>query len=240
MYDQKGNKKSFNDSGFINNENDFNINYNHFKNDNFFIDASTLYSVHPQSFDQLKNTKDIDPYFIILKRDPFKRAVSHYLYSISRGEEFRQFDVALSDEINGKDEDWLLGGYLKGSDSSECERKIIKNWGKSRLITANIDSDDVFSETFFSTVIAFLNLHNFNFDFTTRANSLAFSQNKIIKEFRILLKRIRQLNPLLLDNKFTRTLFEKFMKAIPVSDKNIYEQFEMYKGQYEKLFYQNK
>lgn len=232
MFDNKGNKIPFGKCGFINSETAFNRNYNEFKEKKTFIDGSTLYAVHPTSIDYIASQKEIDPYFIILKRDPFKRAISHYLYSISRGEEYRSFERALADEKNKKYPTWLLGGYLKGSSSRECEEKIKFYWGTEKLIVADIDNENIFNDSYMSSIINFLNLQNFNFNYNVQSNSLVYTENKVIEYLRISLKRLRQQNPLIIDNKITRFLFEIFMKSIP-NTKNIYEEY----GQYEELYY---
>jgi len=235
MFNRKGEKVPFDKSGFINTKKEFNANYNGFKDDCIYIDGSTLYASHHDSINEIHKQKDIDPYFIILKRDPFKRAVSHYLYSVSRGEEFRKFDEALNDEKNGLHQNWLLKGYLAGSDSSECEDKIKELWGESRLITVNIDTDNVFSQSFMNQVLANLNLDNFLFDFQETANTLTYATNPVMREIRIIFKRVRQLNPALFDNKFTRVFFNAFMKSI-ASDKDIYKQYMQYESLYYELF----
>lgn len=235
MFDRKGRHIPFKKSGFVNSYDEFLANYDGFTENKIFIDGSTLYAVHTNSIDEIARQQDIDPYFIILKRDPFKRAVSHYLYSVSRGEEYRKFDQALHDEQNGKFKYWLLGGYIAGSDSKQCEEKIKKYWGAGRLIVADIDKDDIFSSLFMEKVLSFLGLPSFNFDFNTQANALTYTENPVMKEIRIVMKKVRQLNPSLVDNKITRPLFEKFMKSIPVN-KDVYAEYESYRSLYEDMF----
>jgi hypothetical protein len=239
MFDREGNKITFQNSGFLSAKSDFNRNYLHFREAKFFIDGSTLYAANHEAIDQIFKEKDIDPYFIILKRDPFKRALSHFLYSVSRGEEFRTFKRALEDEIDQKYPYWLLKGYLAGSDSSHCENKIIHYWGQSKLLTADIDKNEVFTNQFMRRITDFMCIHHFDFDFTEKANALVYSDNKFMTEIRILLKRIRQLNPAILDNKITRSFFEWFMKKMRTS-KNIYEENDVFKDYYNELFYKGK
>jgi hypothetical protein len=235
LFDKKGNKIPFGRCGFINSEKEFNKNYNQFRDNGIFIDGSTLYSVHPESINQIAAKKDIDPYFIILKRDPFKRAVSHYLYSISRGEEFRSFEEALADERNKKYSKWLLGGYIRGSSLKECEEKIKFHWGTEKLIVADIDNEKVFSKNFMSAVIKLLDLKSFDFNYNIQSNNLVYTENKTIQYLRICFKKARQRNPLMIDNKVTRFLFERFMKLIP-DGSDVYRKYEQYKDLYSNYF----
>lgn len=236
MFDRRGKKIPFNKSGFIYTTEAFEANYKNFKSNKVFIDGSTLYVAHTQAIDEIYKQQDIEPFFIILKREPFKRAISHYLYSVSRGEEFRKFDDALQDEKKGLHKQWLLKGYMAGSNSFTCEEKIKAYWGEDHLLTADIDNEDVFSNDFMKKVLNFLDLNTFRFDFSEQANSLSYSDNKFLNEVRILMKRVRQINPLLLDNKLTRKAFNGFMKKMPLKN-NVYAEYEMYRDLYNELFY---
>jgi len=239
MFNRKGEKVPFDKSGFINTKFNFEENYEGFKSGKIYIDGSTLYAVHHQSIDEIFKQKDINPYFIILKKDPFKRAVSHYLYSVSRGEEFRTFEQALNDEINGLYDKWLLGGYLSGSDSNACEEKIEKLWGNAKFISVDIDKDNVFCQEFMDKILSIFNLNDFSFDFSLMANSLTYTDNRIIKEMRIFFKRVRQVNPILMDNKLTRLFFNAFMKLVPVK-KDVYQEYDNYRDLYNKLYHLKK
>ncbi len=221
MFDRKGNHIPFEKCGFISTEKSFNENYNNFSDSKVFIDASTLYAVHPASIDEIHKQENIDPYFVILKRHPFKRALSHYLYSVSRAEEYREFEACLKDELEGKFINWMLGGYLAGSEPSVCIERIIKYWGKDRLIIGDLDSDEIFSSAFTNKVLKLLQLKEFPFNYNVQSNSLVVPSNKFLKEVRILLKRIRQINPLLIDNKITRVFFNNFMQLAHTDKTNV-------------------
>ena len=236
MFDRYGNHIPFEKCGFINTAKSFNENYNNFIDDKVFLDASTLYAVHPASIDEIHNQKNIDPYFIILKRHPFKRALSHYLYSVSRAEEYREFETCLQDELNGKFPDWLLGGYIAGSEPYPCIERIIKHWGKERLIIGDLDADEIFNSAFTDKVLHLLQLQHFSFNYNIQSNSLVVPSNKLFSEIRILLKKIRQINPLLIDNKITRTVFNNFMQLAP-TDKTKISKYENDTNL--KLFYMN-
>jgi len=228
MFNRKGKKHSFFKTGFISSIKDFEINYNNFNSEQIFIDGSTLYCVHLEALENLRNFADIDPYFIILRKDPFKRAVSHYLYSISRGEEFRTFDKALQDEVEGKYPKWLWGGYVAGSDSKKCENFIIENWGEHKLLSADIDEDNVFSDDYLRKIFSFLGVDYVSIDTSVKANPLIHIDNPLLMEFRILIKRIRQINPAIFDNRISRKLFNTFMKAVPVR-KNAAEELDKFR-----------
>lgn len=225
MFDRKGNHIPFEKCGFVNTAKSFNENYNNFIDDKVFLDASTLYAVHPASIDEIHNQKDIDPYFIILKRNPFKRALSHYLYSVSRAEEYREFETCLQDELDEKFKNWLLGGYIAGSAPYLCIERIINYWGEERLIIGDLDKDEIFNSVFTDKVLDLLQIQNFSFNYNIQSNSLVVSSNKLFSEIRILLKKIRQINPLLIDNKITRAVFNNFMQLAP-ADKTKINKYE--------------
>jgi hypothetical protein len=236
MFDRNGNHIPFEKCGFINTAKSFNENYNNFIDDKVFLDASTLYAVHPASIDEIHDQKNIDPYFVILKRHPFKRALSHYLYSVARAEEYREFKTCLQDELDGKFRNWLLGGYIAGSAPNLCIERIINYWGEERLIIGDLDADEIFSSAFTNKVLDLLQLQPFSFNYNVQSNSLVVSSNKLFSEIRILLKKIRQINPLLIDNKFTRTVFNNFMQLAP-ADKTKINKYENDTNL--KLFYMN-
>ena len=237
MFNKAGKKTSFKQSGFVTSEAEWLSLYDNFKEDKVYIDASTLYAVHHGSMDVLHKQKDIDPYFIILTRNPFKRALSHYLYSVSRGEEFRTFEQTLDDELEGKYKDWLLGGYLAGSLSTGCEEKILKYWGSEKLITASIDNENIFGNDFLKTITTMLGIPELEFSTDVHANSLTVTNNKFLSAVRIGMKRVRQINPHVFDNKLTRFVFNKFISNIQ-SDKDLYKSYAHLETVYiEKLEY---
>ena len=235
VFDRKGNRCRSDKYGFISTAHEFEKNYDNFSSDKIYIDGSTLYCVHLEALENIKKTPDIDPYFIILRKDPFKRAVSHYLFSKLRGEEFRPFDEALADEMDGKYPELFLGGYIAGSDSTRCENFIIENWGEDKLLSANIDEEKVFSDDYLKKIFGLLGVEYAQIDTSVKANPLTYITNPFLREFRIFLKGIRALNPRIFDNRVTRTLFNTFMKTVPVK-KDAPEDLEQYRDLFMKYF----
>jgi hypothetical protein len=160
----------------------------------------------------LKETNLFDPYFIIMNRDPFDRAFSHYKFSLSRGEEFRSFSKALEDERDGKYADWLLGGYVKGSKVGPIKKEVIRCFSESKLMEVDLRESDIFTKDFFRKVCCFLGLQDYEFNFDVYENASGVIENPILNKFRIFFRSLRQHNPYIFDNKITRYFFERFMK----------------------------
>jgi len=239
---QKNKKKQIDKAGFLLDFESYSKNYEDFKTSDFFLDASTLYSIHTSSIESIFEwlPPGWNAKFLVLDRDKFNRAVSHYNFSLEREEEYRDFEVAMDEEFNSTYDNWLLGGYLRGSNSDIVVSEILKYTEKSNIMVANIDDNKVFSQNFMQQVLTFLELDDFEFDFNVYNNTVVQIDNKILLKFRILLKKLRTVNPRLFDNPFTRSLFHSFIKIAKSkgsgADRGEFEHLrEKYMSFYEEL-----
>jgi hypothetical protein len=178
----------------------------------FLLDGSTLYSAHEGSFSSIAHAKDIEPFFFLLKRDPLKRAVSHYLFSRSRGEEYRTFMDALRDEQQGQHRNWILGGYLRGSKLYPAVEEILREFGQSRLKVVDIESTSIFSQQTMNRITQVLGISPYEFNFGVYPNKVPDLTGRYGRQLRIMARKARQINPLLVDNKLTRRIFEATLR----------------------------
>jgi hypothetical protein len=221
--DSNGNRVSFNKLGFCQSLNEYEENYktlNH-SNDGWFIDGSTLYSSHPDSIRVISTSyaKNRNLKFIVAFRESLNRAKSHYSFSLSRGEEYLGFHEALKAERNGVRNNWILNGYLEGGRISPVVEEIVDNFGIESLFLFDLDQVSIFSQDFMDDLCLFLNVNPQKFDFDVYQNGGEIPKGKILKSIRVAMRRVRQLNPRVFDNKFTRYFFNKFMQRIPKEEK---------------------
>jgi hypothetical protein len=164
-----GDNVSFSDSGYITTSSNYMTNFADFDNTEICLDGSTIYSLHCDDFiESVKKSpmlRGVEKKFIVGGRDPFERALSHYDFSVSRGEEFRSFERALLEEVEGQHSDWLLGGYIKGGQNQVVADKLIAVFGEDAVLQYNISSDEIFTQDFFNDVTDFLAAQQFHFDF---------------------------------------------------------------------------
>ncbi|WP_341217765.1 hypothetical protein [Neptunomonas phycophila] len=204
-------KQSFSKLGFIDDEEQYLKNFDFFKEPGVYIDASTLYSVHHSFLNSLENieAKGIAIKFLILTRDPFKRAYSHYQFSVSRGEDPRNFSDAIREELSGESDGWVIGGYLKGS-SLKVVDAILERYSDDTIKIVDIMNDDIQSQAFMSDLNHFLGVSDFQYDLDVYGNE-SKEYGRIGGFLRKLARKFRSFNPVLLDNKLTRSFFNYFI-----------------------------
>jgi hypothetical protein len=213
---EMGRRKHFDKLGFCNTEKEFLSNYT--SGGDYFIDASTLYSTHPDSIKFIKNytNKKVQVKFIIMYRNGFNRAYSHYQFSKTRGEEVRSFNDCLEDELSLSFYDgWLLKGYIHGSRIKPVYEEIVGSFGLGSVYIVNLDKTKIFSEDFMREIEGFLDVKSWNYDFEVYSNGSEQISSNIFQNIRVLLRKIRQVNPVLFDNRITRKFFENFMAIVP-------------------------
>lgn len=213
-YNSSGKKIDFSRLGYLQTERDYVKNYSSSKED-IWLDGTTIYSLHIESFIESVRGSDllshVEKKFIVLYRDKAKRAVSHYLFSLSRGEEFRKFDCALEDEISGRDEDWLLGGYIKGGEYENVVELIAENFGKDSVKAYDIDRFNASYEKSLDEIVSFVGAKDFLFNMEVYKNSNFSSTSPLFNFLRRLIKKIRDFNPRFFENKLFRKMFEMFV-----------------------------
>jgi hypothetical protein len=236
-YEGEGRRASFERMGFITKHEKYVNNYD--DKLKYILDASTLYSAFPECLDQILNYKKTENIkkirSIVLFRSSFDRVLSHYLFSKSRGEEFRTLDEAIEDEIENRNSGWILKGYLAGSRISPYCQRFIENFGVDDIIIFNLNNTDLLSDEFIFNISKFLDIEYFKTTNDIYSNESKQISNVYILKFRIFLRKLRQINPQIIDNKITRFIFNKFMSIIPSSDKDK-KGFDLVKRKYEKLF----
>lgn len=218
LFNRKGKRIFFKDLGFICDWKGYLKNFNYFKEKNkVFIDGSTLYCVHCESIDKILTTDWIDPIFILNYRDKAKRAISHYKYSVSRGEELRTFEKCLQDEINGEVPNWLLKGFLIGSDTEKLIQKFQQLGKLNLLFTLNIDNKELNSNNLNQiTKVLDLSYHEFSTDISSNENLVA--SNIVLQNLRLFAIFMRRKNPFLFDNILSRNLYTILRKMIKYSE----------------------
>ena len=233
-------KVPFKKLGFVNSYSHYLRNFNYFKDDKVYIDASTLYSIHLGFMDQVKEISEkyqLTVKFLVGLRNPYDRAVSHYRFSISRGEEHRQFSEATCDELKGLSEDWLLGGYIRGGRYDELIRNLGESFGSDSVLTYNIDDDDIYSVEFQNKLLNFLGLSMIRLKLPEYENKSVVYQGKLAANIRYAMKRLRDYSPWLFDRPMTRAAFFRVMKIFGklertevIVDLSREEFMEMYDG----------
>lgn len=208
-------KLPFRKLGFLDGSSNYIDNFNGFSGHDVFIDASTLYSVHLAFIGELKKLSkenDLTLKFILLNRDPYDRAVSHYRFSVSRREEYRSFREAVESEVRGENGDWILGGYLKGGDSTPLQEALCEEFPNSDVIMVDIDNTNIRSSDFWDRVTSFLGLDSFNFDYNVYENKSEVYSNIIAITIRYWMKRIRDISPRFFEQPIFRKPFSFVMK----------------------------
>lgn len=236
LYNGKGKKIYFDKLGFISDLNDYNKNYDFFSNPHkVYVDGSTLYCAHQKSIELILNTEWIDPFFILNTRNAAKRAISHYLFSISRGEEFRSFEQCLIDEINNKSPSWLLNGFLNGSDTQKVVNYFIDRGVADKLKIIEIDKGELNLQNL-NLIIENLDLTHYKFNTNIVVNENIIPQGAFMKKIRLLAISIRRLNPFLFDNRALRFFYNVLRKIMKISaGKSVKEDAEV---KMEEIFWQ--
>jgi hypothetical protein len=220
IYSFEGKRKiSFKKLGFCESELSYIANYKLLANEDYFIDASTLYSAYPETISEISKYFS-QAKFIILYRSALSRAYSHYSFSKTRGEEYRSFQEALNEEVEGKSNEWLLKGYLAGSRLAPLVREICKSYGAEKFLIIDIEKSDIYSEEVINKIESFLGLQSAEYDFAIYENGSASLSNPLLRWFRKMMRKVRQFNPELVDNKVTRYFFNIFMSLSPKEKKN--------------------
>lgn len=233
-------KRPYSKSGFLLSEVLYRKNFQNFTcPKKCYIDGSTLYSVHYRSIAEIKKWVDQDwnVKFVVCTREPFDRAVSHYKFSKSRAEEPREFGHALKEEIDGNDK-WLLGGYIKGSSENMVVAEIKKHFGEDSLKIIDIEGRNVFTPALMKSVCQFAGLAEYKFDFNVYDNSSDEIGSATLGAFRIWLRRIRAVNPLLFDNALTRRFFRLFMAFAKSNSKQSVKSDENYNDYREQFYFE--
>jgi len=216
-FNSDGSKVRFSSLGYLETQEDYCKNFGGIEKEGVYLDGSTIYSLHISTFiENIKSTQlldGLDKKFIILHRNQKERAISHYKFSLARGEEFRTFEKALIDECEKIYPNWILGGYLKGGRYDVVADAITNNFGEESLLVIDIETDSLFSSECFNKITSFLGINRYCFDFNVYRNTNIDSNNKLILLFRVMLKRLRQLNPTFFEKKFFRYLHGAVMKC---------------------------
>lgn len=233
-FERDGKCRSFEAQGLISDQKNYLLNYDISKK--YILDASTLYSAHPQCIASIKNSEIFsDVLCILLYRDSFDRALSHYLFSKSRGEEYRDFKTAIIDELDGKHKNWILKGYISGSRISPFVQQFRSIYGPEKIKIVKLSDVNINSQSFIGDICNFLELDIFNYKSEVYQNESRNISSPLFVEIRMLLRKIRQANPRLFDNKLNRAFFNYFMNLFPKSNKDLKE-YESIKLEFAHVF----
>jgi hypothetical protein len=229
-FEGDGTKSSFSKLGFCVTDEEYSGNYT--SDGGTWIDASTLYSAHPSSIEEISKYGFEQVRFVVMFRGALKRAWSHYNFSVSRGEEYRSFEDALREEQKGPS-DWLLGGYIESGRVAPVVKKINEYFGHGSLYLVDVDTVDITSSEFLSDLLSFLGIESLKLDTNVYPNGSEQMRYKWVQSIRISLRKVRQSNPVLFDNKLTRWAFERFISLAPKAEAEALPTLE---ASYNKLF----
>lgn len=207
-------KRSADSLGLIESKNKYLSNFS--SSSKWVIDASTLYTVNLESIEKIKDYGFEIVKCILIFRDAKTRAASHHTFSTNRDEEYRTFQQAIQDELDGKHKDWLIRGYLEGSKVKNFYDSFKKSFGEENILVLKLEDTDFYSQSFLVSLEKFLGV-KINNPVKIYQNENRDFSNPVLKWVRSKLRKIRQISPELFDNKITRLLFEKFMNVIPKS-----------------------
>tara|TARA_R110002167_G_scaffold57808_2_gene163474 strand:- start:12771 stop:13694 length:924 start_codon:yes stop_codon:yes gene_type:complete len=208
-------KKAFYKLGFCYNYEEYQENFRNAAD--VLIDGSTLYSLYPESFENIKNDfGDVKTckFIFFMRGNSLKRAISHYKFSVSRGEEYRSFDDAIRTELSSGLENWILNGYVKGGDVTEAFSRVEKLFGLENVLLVDIEKVAIFSNEFMLLVLEFLGVEEYEFDFDVYSNGSEEIANPIFKKIRVFMRVLRQINPRFFDNSLTRFIFNGFISNV--------------------------
>lgn len=218
-YEKHGCKRPFSKLGMCFDLDSYTSNYSSLNG--CWVDGSTLYSTHPESIDEIKKYSFSKVKFVVMFRRSFDRGWSHYKFSTSRGEEYRTFEKAVSEELGGLDLNWLLGGYIRAGKIAPVVNNIISNFGVDSLYIVNLDETDITSDVFLKELTTFIGLKSFHYNLDVYKNASEDLKYTWLKSFRVFLRRARQLSPIFFDNTLTRWFFYKFMSLAPKGNTTI-------------------
>ena len=240
-FDSKGEKVRFSRLGYLETYDEYCRNYGGMSQGGVYLDGSTIYSLHCDAFiEQIKDCPLLDGVekkFMVLHRDPQERAISHYKFSVARGEEHRTFKQALIDESEGKYLDWILGGYVQGGEFKAVVDAIERQFGGESLIVVDIDRTELFSNAFFEKLTSFLGVEHYLFDFNVYQNANINASAGWVAFLRRVLRKIRQFNPLFFEHPlfryFHRIVMRFFLRKVhenPVQDDELHKVYLKYAG----------
>lgn len=188
----------------------------------YTLDGSTLYSAYPQILNNIVESQLFNSVNAILTfRTSLSRAYSHYCFSISRGEEYRSFIDALNQELENKEDKWLLKGYIAGSRLKPFTSLYKDIYGIDNLLLIDLDRTNLVEDATLNSICKFLGIENFEFEREIYSNKNIDTSSSSIVYLRTLLRKIRQLNPSLVDNKINRSIFNFIMAKLPKNNSDI-------------------
>lgn len=233
-FDSKGKKISLESSGYNLTKDSFIKNYEN--SAVYTLDGSTLYSIDDHCLDNIKESNLFNEVkAIVCFRSSLNRAYSHYTFSISRGEEYRSFAEALENELLGQAPNWLLKGYFAGSKIAPFVSYFSKKYGSENLYIIDLDNTNLTDETNIHLVCQFLNIPQFQYSKEVYTNKNIDISFPLLVKIRTLMRRFRQLNPRLTDNKLTRTIFNYIISKYPKETTAPVVDFEL-KQQFKDIF----
>ena len=233
-FDSKGKKISLKSAGFNLTIDSFIKNYEN--SAAYTLDGSTLYSVDDYCLDNIDESNLFNEVkAIVCFRSSLKRAYSHYTFSISRGEEYRSFPEALESELMGQTSNWLLKGYLAGSRIEPFVSYFSKKYGSENLHIIDLDNTNLVEESNIHAVCQFLNIPKFQYSKEVYTNKNIDISSPLLVKIRTVMRRFRQLNPSITDNKLTRPIFNYIISKFPKETTTPVLDFEL-KQQFKDIF----
>lgn len=213
-FDGRGRKVPLKNSGYNLTKDSFVKNYGRYSE--YTLDGSTLYSVDENCLDKIDDSKLFTEVKAIVSfRSSLSRAYSHYTFSKSRGEEFRTFAEALEDELSGQTSNWVLKGYIAGSRIKPFVSYFSRKYGKANIYIIDLDRITLTEESNILSICQFLNIPIFPFNKEIYNNKNIDISNTSLVRIRTAMKKFRQLNPNLTENKLTRSVFNYIMSKFP-------------------------
>jgi hypothetical protein len=191
----------------------------------YLVDASVSYF----TFDDVpKKIKKFNPEskFIIIVRDPYKRAYSHYLMDKRMGYAYNSFTYYLNDPTS-----FHYRQYISNSQYEKQYRKYRNIFGSNNILIIQLEN----IQQDFKKIFSFLKIESIDVDFSKRVN-----ENKISKNFignitlrnRNFIEKIKLLIPENILKYLKRIIYTK-AKTTSISENQLIKIKKMIKKDYE-------
>jgi hypothetical protein len=161
-------------------------------------DGSTQYFTNNEAIKNIHRESGGAKYIVIL-RNPVKRAWSAYTYACSKGEEYLSFNDALACEISGERDEFFYGGYLNTSQYGTHLKNLLSVVDRKSVHVVIFEEFIENQNACLAEVIKFLNLDNVSpdsFKSNILSNQTLIPKSKLILKIRSKLKDIRQFEKL--------------------------------------------
>ena len=193
-----------NDSLFLNKKVNYNIYHNHFNKsikNKLFGEATPIYFFWENALERIyRYNKKIK--LILILRNPIDRAFSHWNMEVSRGNEDRDFNTCIKDDIQNSYMNDRIKSYVSRGFYAEGIIRLKKLFKKEQLLILKYDDFLKEQESSLSSIFNFLNVNpdSFQYEFNkvheTKYNKRIHLEDKLLLK-QVFLKDIEKVEELL-------------------------------------------